>query len=136
MGVGRVRAEVRRLRGWCAEQLTQPPLAATVPVDQDRELVQLAKPMWNKTQRQLRLGAKVIRDYSKRRAKNQEQLLDKFQEKQWETTIEAPFDGRQLKDAIDAFNGSVTPDTIRFRGDGTGKGVSWSLAPASGVNHT
>ncbi len=110
------------------------PLAPTAaPIDRDRWPTPRVVPVWDKTQRQLRLGQEVIRNYSKRKAKNQERLLDKFQEAGWDTIVEAPFDGRALKEAIDAFNDTVKPNTIRLRGDGTGKGVSWSHGYASAL---
>jgi hypothetical protein len=92
-------------------------------------------PKWNRAERQLQFQGAVIRNYSKRKAVKQEQLLDKFQEALWPTTVQAPFDGRALKEAIDAFNDRVTPGTIKLRGDGTGKGVSWSPVPASESTH-
>lgn len=103
-----------------------PDAPSAAPADRERWPVPVVRPEWDRPNRRLRYRGAVIRDYSRKSAKNQERLLDAFQDAGWETTVMSPFEGRVLKEALHAFNTSVTPDTIRLRADGTAKGASWS----------
>ena len=65
-------------------------------------------------------------------ARNQELILESYQELGWVRRIDNPLPGsidvdpaRKLHDAIVKINRQMKPALIRFRGDGTGKGVCW-----------
>ena len=67
-------------------------------------------------------------------AANQETILVAFEEEGWPARIDDPLPQqpeqdpkRRLSDTIKCLNRKQTNELIRFRGDGTGEGVTWEL---------
>ncbi len=86
-------------------------------------------PCWDQERRELRIGEIVVKRF-KWPAKNQEQVLDAFQEEGWPTHIDDPLvpdpqicPKRRLHDTLKCLNRKQIVDAIKFRGDGTGQGV-------------
>ena len=83
----------------------------------------------------LKVGNKVIKKI--RRKSNQWLIVKSFQELAWTQRIDDPIprkpeDGvdpkRRLREAVSELNqGHETPGLIRFRSDGTGRGITWEL---------
>lgn len=92
-------------------------------------------PHWDRRQRRLWLGKRLLKEY-RQPAPFQTSLLDAFQTQGWEaghvidplpllpgeTTAAAE---QRLHDVIANLNRSLPSRTIRFGGDGTGRGVRW-----------
>ena len=92
------------------------------------------KPKWDSDYRELWFFGKLVKHISKSsEPTNQERILAAFQEDEWPHGIDDPIPSkgdmnpkRRLADTIAELNkGHITPKLIRFRGDGTGEGVSW-----------
>lgn len=88
-------------------------------------------PVWNSADRTLAFGGEVIRKF-RRTAPNQEMLLSQFEERGWPEHLIANladddgFDSfDRLKETIKSLNASLKEGPIRFRADGTGRGVRW-----------
>jgi hypothetical protein len=88
-------------------------------------------PRWDPSCRVLRLGKQVVKCY-RRWAPNQEMILGGFERAGWTERIDDPLpDDPQLEprerlhDAIKNLNRGQR--LLRFRGDGTGRGVCWEL---------
>jgi hypothetical protein len=92
-------------------------------------------PAWDPAERKLYLGDRLLHEF-KQRAPQQIRLLDAFQEQGWTPArIDDPLPWRRggreedrkerLRQTIKNLNRGLPPDTIRFRGDGTGEGVIW-----------
>lgn len=86
------------------------------------------KPHWDRDLGQLRWGDTVIRHVRGHTVANRVvPVLDAFQHFGWRKRIPISdptgIDGQQLRDAVKSLN--VGLSTIRFRSDGTGKGVVW-----------
>lgn len=97
--------------------------------DQTRETLTMSKePMWDRQRRELRIGDVVVKRF-RWPAKNQEKVLNAFADLQWPTRIDDPLprDGvnakSKLHDTIKCLNKNQEIGLIKFRGDGTGKGV-------------
>jgi hypothetical protein len=93
------------------------------------------KPSWDSQRKELRLGGHVIRRY-RCRAANQETILAVFEEENWPARVDDPLTQvagqnarRRLLDTIKCMNRHQIVSLIRFRADGTGKGVIWELCP-------
>ncbi len=87
------------------------------------------QPVWDRARRELRLGNKLIKRF-KWPAENQERVLDAFEDNGWPTHISDPLEAhdsicpkRRLHDTIKCLNRKQINGLIKFRGDGTGKGV-------------
>lgn len=87
------------------------------------------KPVWDVETRQLRLGNKVVKQFTWP-SKNQESVLAAFEELGWPERIGNPIERhpticpkQRLHDAIKCLNRKQVNKLIRFRGDGTGLGV-------------
>lgn len=90
-------------------------------------------PCWDRSTKLLTLDDKIIKRF-RRTATNQERLLNRFQELSWPERIDCPLPidleivpSDRLKETIKRLNNSMDDPLIRFRGDGTGRGVQWSL---------
>ena len=88
-------------------------------------------PKWDSERRELRVDQRIIKRY-RWPAANQERILDAFEEEGWPHRIDDPIppdrstEPRQrLRDTINSLNNSLEPMLIRFRGDGTGRGIIW-----------
>ena len=94
-------------------------------------------PHWDAGLRELRLGAFLIKAFT-RPAANQEVILAAFQEEGWPPRIYNPLspgldqDGRQrLHDAITRLNRHQKHRLLHFRTDNNGEGVRWDTVPTS-----
>ncbi|MCG8451175.1 MAG: hypothetical protein MI725_16525 [Pirellulales bacterium] len=90
-------------------------------------------PHWDPLQKQLTFASQVVKRF-RCPAPNQETVLTVFQEEQWCRRIDDPLPPapgqdcrRRLSDTIKYLNRKQVNALIRFRGDGTGKGVLWEL---------
>ena len=88
-----------------------------------------AMPVWDRERRELRLGGTVVKRF-KWPAENQERVLDAFQELGWPGHIDDPLEQhpricpkRRLHDTLKCLNRKQISGAIKFRGDGTGRGV-------------
>lgn len=91
------------------------------------------KPRYDTDLRELWLGEKLVKRY-RTPAKNQELILQVFQEENWPARIDDPLvpldeiDCKlRLRDTITALNRHQVTCLIRFHGDGTGNGVCWNV---------
>ena len=92
-------------------------------------------PVWDSNRRELRLGDRVVKLF-RWPAQNQEALLNAFQAQGWPTMIADPLPEdpkicakRRLHDTIKCLNRRRIQKLIKFRGDGTGRGVKLELMP-------
>jgi hypothetical protein len=92
-------------------------------------------PRWDGDLGQLWCGDHLIKEY-REEAENQKAVLAAFQGEGWRHRIDDPLPSmrnekrakRRLRDTITGLNQDhITPGVMRFRGDGTGKGVNWYL---------
>ena len=90
-------------------------------------------PHWDHMRKELRQAGLVVKQF-RCPARNQETILTAFQEEQWRSQIDDPLppaseqdSRRRLSDAIKCLNRNQVNALLRFRGDGTGKGVLWEL---------
>ena len=92
-----------------------------------------ALPAWDRSAGILRLGNAVVKRVRRLKvATNGILILDAFQEMGWPSHLDDPLSPRpglrqssekRLQDAIKSLNNNLK--LIRFRGDGTGKGIVW-----------
>ena len=90
------------------------------------------KPTWDGVHRELRLGLVVVKSF-RQPAKNQQLILEAFQEQHWPLRIDDPLPGgdnvvrkERLHDAIKKLNRQKVR-LIHFKSDGLGKGILWEL---------
>ena len=98
-----------------------------------------ALPDWDPDRRQLRLRGRVLKEF-RQPAPNQITVLSAFQAGGWARRIAdplPPFFGndssaaqQRLHETIKNLNRGLPPGTVRFRGDGSGRGVLWEPRPA------
>lgn len=95
-----------------------------------------AQPHWDLKLRRLMYQGKLVKHF-RCPAQNQETILSAFQEEGWPERISDPIppsketeSKQRLHDAIRSLNRNQTNSLIKFRGDGTGEGVLWSLENA------
>lgn len=90
---------------------------------------------WDADLGRLWCGDRLIKEY-REEAENQKTILAAFEEEGWPHRIDDPLPGvrddrrakRRLRDTITGLNQDhVAPGVMRFRGDGTGRGVRWYL---------
>lgn len=91
------------------------------------------KPHWNRSRRELLLGVDSVKRF-RVPARNQELILNVFEEEDWPEHIDDPLPTSgsvdphtRLHDAINRLNGNQTRPLLRFRGNGNGTGISWEL---------
>ena len=96
--------------------------------------VAIIKPVWDVQLRQLRWDGHLVKQF-RLPAPNQETLLAAFQEQDWSVRIDDPLPKHReidpkvrLHDTIKALNRHQLSRWIVFRGDGTGRGVTWRVA--------
>jgi hypothetical protein len=107
---------------------------AVHPVEEDE--AQPNKPVWYGVsgKRELWVGNYLIKKYTQP-AKNQELVLQAFEEQNWPDRIDDPLPGvagvnakRRLRETVEALNDHhKTQGVLRFYMDGTGEGVTWEL---------
>lgn len=109
--------------------------AINVDVSKDREdpRGEPSVPTWDPERRELRVNAMTVKRF-KWKASNQEPILAAFEEDGWPHRIDDPLpphseqdSKRRLSDTIKCLNRKQINRLIRFRGDGTGEGVTWEL---------
>lgn len=90
-------------------------------------------PSWDPQRRELRVGHLLVKRF-RQPAGNQELILIAFEEEGWPWRIDDPLptlhgqDPRvRLHDAIKCLNRNQVHRLLRFRGDGTGEGVTWEF---------
>ena len=95
-------------------------------------------PTWDSERRELRINAVTVKRF-KWTAANQETILAVFEEEGWPARIDDPLPPlpeqdpkRRLSDTIKCLNRKQQNELIRFRGDGTGEGVTWELVGQDG----
>jgi hypothetical protein len=95
-------------------------------------------PHWNQDLRELRVGKLLVKEF-RRPAPNQELVLATFEEEDWPAHIDDPLPGsydldakQRLHDTINRLNHNQKNRLLVFRGDGSGKGLRWTLL--SGTN--
>jgi hypothetical protein len=91
------------------------------------------KPHWDPGRRELSLGDRLVKRFHVP-AGNQELILNAFQEEGWPKHIDDPLPGNhlidpktRLNDVIYRLNRAQITPLIRFRTNGHGSGVHWSL---------
>lgn len=91
------------------------------------------KPLWDAKRRKLWFDGKIVKQYHCP-APSQHLILDAFQEAHWSAHVADPLPlkaaqcpKRRLHDAVKRLNRGQCSATIRFRGDGSGRGVLWEL---------
>jgi hypothetical protein len=94
-------------------------------------------PVWDAEQRILRVGDEIVKEF-KVPADNQELILCTFAELGWPTHIDDPLPPvhgihpkRRLHDAINCLNRNQRCPRIKFRGDGSGQRIAWTLREAA-----
>jgi hypothetical protein len=94
------------------------------------------RPQYRAATRELWLGDRLVKRY-RVRAENQELMLKAFEEEGWPQRIDDPLpphpdidSHERLKAAIKRLNKAQKSALIHFSGDGTGRGILWSLMPA------
>ena len=92
------------------------------------------KPRWNTARRELSLAGLVVKRF-RVPARNQETILNAFEEEGWAEHIHDPLPLTQeidaptrLHDAINRLNKCQINPLLRFHGDGKGTGVFWKLS--------
>lgn len=98
---------------------------------QDEAAGKGAVPDWNRPKRVLTFEGKVVRQYPRRLATIQFEVLDEFQKRGWPlggVKFPIPPGGSPLKDTLRNINQGLREGTIRFIGDGSGKGIDWQRA--------
>ena len=90
-------------------------------------------PKWVRDRRELRMGDLVVKHFTVP-APNQEIVFEAFEEEGWPFRIYDPLPPhngldpkRRLHETINKLNAHQIHPLIRFRGDGTGRGVCWEL---------
>jgi len=84
------------------------------------------KPHWVKTlpEHQLLLGSRVMKRV-RPLARNVIRVFDAFEEEGWPQHIDDPTDPGKLHETLRSINGGL--EGLRFRADGTGKGILWEV---------
>lgn len=90
----------------------------------------LDRPSWNADRLELSLRGRVIRRIrSRTRGANIVRVLDVFEELKWPDRIDDPLrrggDDERLRDTVKSLNRGLSG--LRFRADGTGRGILWEL---------
>jgi hypothetical protein len=109
-------------------------LSGEVPsANGETQLKATHKPQWDPVRRELSLAGRIVKQFHVP-AGNQEVILSAFQEEGWPDYIDDPLPGNhgidpktRLNDAIYRLNRKQLTCLIRFRTNGTGSGVHWSL---------
>jgi hypothetical protein len=99
------------------------------------------KPCWNSLRRELCLGVKVVKRF-RVPAHIQQLIICAFEEEGWPAHIDDPLPRSRdidpharLHDAIQRLNGRQINHLLRFKGNGSGTGISWELRCADPGNN-
>ncbi len=111
--------------------LERPALSRIGPIS-ERPLAR-PKPRWDRQLRQLWVGKMLVKSF-RVPAGNQEVILAAFQEQGWPPRIDDPLPRKECIDPKDRLRASIRRlnrgqlrALLRFRGDGTGKGLRWEI---------
>ncbi|MCG8450929.1 MAG: hypothetical protein MI725_15285 [Pirellulales bacterium] len=92
---------------------------------------QLSLPVWDSERKELRVDGQLVKRF-RTPAPNQETVISAFEEESWPARIDDPLPPaaeqncrRRLIDTIKCLNRSQVHSLLRFRGDGTGRGILW-----------
>jgi hypothetical protein len=82
------------------------------------------RPVWDKENRVLKFGGRVVRNVGAR-ASNLVKVLDAFEEEGWPARIYSPLPPSEtvVRDTVKTLNSSSSG--IEFRADGSGEGIEW-----------
>jgi hypothetical protein len=90
------------------------------------------RPRWDRARRELWFTGEVVLHF-RRGARNQEQLLEAFQEQGWPAAIDDPLPrqrrvkpGERLRDTVKHLNAHLGREPLHFRVDAEGRAVFWS----------
>jgi hypothetical protein len=91
-------------------------------------------PFYDRELRELWVGGQLVKPL-RQTAPDQETILSSFEELGWPRRIDDPLPRKQdsqdaklhLRDAIKRLNQHQQRHLIRFRGDGTGRGIIWQF---------
>jgi hypothetical protein len=117
-----------------ATGINPPPssLASSLPLN-DHGAAELIMPQWDRDRRQLRIAAKIIKEF-KVPAPNQEMVLGAFEEEHWPPKIDDPLPHRpgivpqrRLHDTINSLNRRQRHRLLHFSADGLGSGIRWEF---------
>ena len=95
---------------------------------EDQFIMSKPQPVWDRERRELRLGDIVVKRF-RWPAVNQEGVLNAFSDLMWPSRIDDPLPRNgvnvksKLHDTIKCLNQNQEIGLIKFRGDGTGRGV-------------
>lgn len=99
----------------------------------DANLTGVLKPHWCPVTRRLFFGGFLLKDWKRHPAKNQEQLVQAFEDVGWASSVEAPpLDKKTLDDAVANFNKSLKVPLIRLWLALGGDHVRWEVVSAEG----
>ena len=87
--------------------------------------LQSVRPRWDEANRQFFINGVVVKTY-KHKAVNQTAVLAALQESGWARRVLLPFHKVKTSQTLKELN-RLAPDKMRFRGDGTGEGLTWEL---------
>lgn len=86
------------------------------------------RPVWDEEASELSWDGRLVRRYTAP-AKNQRDIIEAFARAGWPRRINDPFENAaKLNKTLADLNAGLTPQTIRFRADGTGEGAIWDAA--------
>lgn len=109
------------------------PAGSEIPANGETQPKATLKPHWNPARRELSIGNRLVKQFLVP-AGNQEVILGAFQEEGWPEHIDDPLTGNhdidpkaRLNDAVYRLNRKQLELSIRFRTNGKGNGVHWSL---------
>lgn len=101
------------------------------PVDGVAAVIPEVAPFWDAQRRKLWFNGKIVKHYHCQ-APSQYSILDAFQSANWPAHVADPLPlqpgqcpKRRLHDAVKRLNRGHFSAAIRFRGDGSGRGVLW-----------
>lgn len=104
-----------------------------VPTDRAVPSAIEVTPLWDAKRRKLWFDGKIVKRYHCP-APSQHLILDAFQAAQWPAHVADPLPlapeqcpKRRLHDAVKRLNRGHSSAALRFRGDGSGRGVFWEL---------
>ncbi len=94
-------------------------------------------PHWDKTSRTLRLGDEIVKRF-RVPAKNQETVLEAFEEEGWPGSIDDPLppsgevdSKRRLHETIRRLNNNQPQPRLHFYGNGNGRAICWQIATSA-----
>jgi hypothetical protein len=102
---------------------------AMVGTPEVQEPLEACRPRWDTDRRELYLGATLLKRY-RQRAERQCTVLESFEELGWPPRIDDPLPALTLADTVTALNEALQHTPLRFRRDGTGKGIIWEVIDA------